>query len=84
MGSGARAHRSSTTSTGAYVMGNTSTTVTAIPVATGSLEKTETVHRFFSLEYQNCSSAPFPVVSHFPASLVNAVTRYNYLISDVG
>ena len=43
-----------------------------------------TVNRLFSLEYRLSSSAPFPVANPFPAALIDAVTGYNYLVSDLG
>lgn len=54
------------------------------PVITGLLNKTKTVNRLFSLEYRLSSSAPFPTVNPFPAALIDAVTGYNYLLSQVG
>ena len=53
-------------------------------MVTGLLEKTETVNRLFALEYRNSSSAPFHVANPFPAALIDAITGYNYLVSEVG
>lgn len=69
---------------GAYTMGSASPSITATPMATGLLEKTETVNRFFSLEYRISSSAPFPVANPFPAALIDAIAGYDYLISELG
>ena len=54
------------------------------PVITGLLDKTKTVNRLFSLEYRLSSSAPFPTANPFPAALIDAITGYNYLTSQVG
>jgi len=54
------------------------------PVITGLLEKTNSVNRLFSLEYRLSSSTPFPIANPFPAALIDAVTGYNYLISELG
>jgi len=54
------------------------------PVITGLLGKTKSVDRLFSLEYRLSSSAPFPVSNPFPAALIDAVTGYNYLITELG
>ena len=53
------------------------------PVITGLLEKTKSVNRLFSLEYRLSSTSPFPVANPFPAALVDAITGYNYLISEL-
>ena len=54
------------------------------PVVKGLLGKTKTVDRLFAVEYRLSSSAPFPVANPFPAALIDAVTGYNYLISELG
>jgi len=54
------------------------------PIITGLLEKTKSVNRLFSLEYRLSSSTPFPVANPFPAALIDAITGYNYLISELG
>ena len=69
---------------GAYVMGSASPSQTATPMAKGLLEQTNTVNRVFSLEYRISSSAPFPVANPFPAALIDALTGYNYLITELG
>ena len=69
---------------GAYVVGSASPSFNVTPIATGLLEKTETVNRFFSLEYRISSSAPFHVANPFPTALIDAVTGYNYLVFDLG
>lgn len=69
---------------GAYVMETAHPYGISTPVITGLLEKTKTVGRLFSLEYRLSSSAPFPTANPFPAALIDAVTGYNYLISQVG
>ena len=54
------------------------------PVITGLLEKTKSVNRLFSLEYRLSSTTPFHVANPFPAALIDAVTGYNYLTSELG
>lgn len=54
------------------------------PVITGLLENTKSVNRLFSLEYRLSSSAPFFTANPFPAALIDAVTGYNHLISELG
>ena len=54
------------------------------PILTGLLENTKSVNRLFSLEYRLSSTTPFSVANPFPAALIDAVTGYNYLISDLG
>jgi acetyl esterase/lipase len=69
---------------GAYIMETAHPHGISTPVITGLLEETKTVNRLFSLEYRLSSSAPFPTANPFPAALIDAVTGYNYLISQVG
>lgn len=40
--------------------------------------------RIFALEYRLSSAAPFEAANPFPASLIDAITGYHYLIDDVG
>jgi len=54
------------------------------PIITGLLNKIKSVDRLFSLEYRLSSSAPFPISNPFPAALIDAVTGYNYLITELG
>ena len=65
-------------------MGSASPSPVVTPIARGLLEETNSVNRLFSLEYRISSSAPFPVANPFPAALIDAVTGYNYLISELG
>jgi len=65
-------------------MGSASPCFTTTPLVVGLLGKTNTVNRLFSLEYRTSSSAPFPVANPFPAALIDAVTGYNHLISELG
>lgn len=65
-------------------METASPSFTTSPMAMGLLEKTETTSRLFSLEYRTSSSAPFPLANPFPAALIDAVTGYNYLLSELG
>lgn len=69
---------------GAYIMETAHPSGISTPVITGLLEKTKTVNRLFSLEYRLSSSSPFPTANPFPAALIDAVTGYNYLISELG
>lgn len=69
---------------GAYIMETAHPQGISTPVVTGLLEKAKSVNRLFSLEYRLSSSAPFPTANPFPAALIDAVTGYNYLISELG
>ncbi|KAF9644832.1 alpha/beta-hydrolase [Thelephora ganbajun] len=69
---------------GAYIMETAHPNGISTPVIMGLLAKTKTVNRLFSLEYRLSSSAPLPIANPFPAALIDAVTGYNYLISELG
>ena len=69
---------------GAYIMETAHPNGISTPVITGLLGKVKTVNRLFSLEYRLSSSAPFPTANPFPSALIDAVTGYNYLISELG
>ena len=69
---------------GAYVMETASPSSRLTPVVMKLLEETNTMNRLFSLEYRVSSSAHFRVANPFPAALIDAVTGYNYLISELG
>lgn len=69
---------------GAYIMETAHPNGISTPVITGLLEKTKSVNRLFSLEYRLSSSTPFPIANPFPAALIDAITGYNYLISELG
>jgi acetyl esterase/lipase len=68
---------------GAYVMASASPSTIVTPLVTPLLANTETVNRLFSLEYRTSSSVPFVVANPFPAALIDAVTGYNYLVSEL-
>lgn len=69
---------------GAYIMETAHPNGISTPILTGLLEKTKSVNRLFSLEYRLSSTSPLPVANPFPAALIDAITGYNYLISDLG
>lgn len=69
---------------GAYIMETAHPNGISTPVITGLLGKTKSVNRLFSLEYRLSSSTPFPTANPFPAALIDAITGYNYLISELG
>ena len=69
---------------GAYIMSTAHPNGASTPVITELLDKTKSIDRLFSLEYRLSSSAPFPVANPFPAALIDAVTGYNYLITELG
>jgi acetyl esterase/lipase len=69
---------------GAYALGSAHPRGGAGAMIAALLEKTESVNRLFSLEYRLSSSAPFPTANPFPAALIDAVTGYNHLVSDLG
>ncbi|KAJ7451008.1 alpha/beta-hydrolase, partial [Mycena galericulata] len=51
---------------------------------TGPLLAHTTIRRTFALEYRLCSAAPYPAANPFPASLLDAVAGYQYLVRDLG
>ena len=70
---------------GAYIVGSASPPPgVTTPMATVLLEKTTTVNRLFSLEYRISSSAPLTLENPFPTALIDAVTGYSYLTSELG
>lgn len=69
---------------GGYIMSTAHPDGVSTALVTGLLEKTKTVNRLFTLEYRLSSTSPLPVANPFPAALIDAVTGYNYLISELG
>ncbi|KAJ7072245.1 Alpha/Beta hydrolase protein, partial [Mycena amicta] len=49
-------------------------------IVRGLLEKVDSVHRTFSIEYRLSSTAPFPRENPFPTALVDVLAGYSYLI----
>ncbi|KAJ6587015.1 Alpha/Beta hydrolase protein [Mycena vulgaris] len=49
----------------------------------GLLERVDSVHRTFTIEYRLASTTPFPVANPFPAALIDALTGYNYLVNKL-
>ena len=40
--------------------------------------------RIFGLEYRLSSAPPFKAANPFPASLIDAISGYRYLVEDIG
>ncbi|TBU48326.1 alpha/beta-hydrolase [Dichomitus squalens] len=69
---------------GGHVMGSARPGGGSMPIFKGFLEHLGPNLRIFALEYRISSAAPFEPANPFPASLVDAVAGYRYLIEDVG
>ncbi|KAJ7217967.1 Alpha/Beta hydrolase protein [Mycena pura] len=52
-------------------------------IARGLLERVDSVHRTFSIEYRLSSTTPYPVANPFPTALLDALTGYNYLVNTL-
>ncbi|KAF7306130.1 Abhydrolase-3 domain-containing protein [Mycena chlorophos] len=50
-------------------------------IVRGLLQKVDSVHRTFSIEYRLSSTSPYPEENAFPAALVDAIAGYAYLVS---
>ena len=48
------------------------------------LKQTDKTSRLFALDYRISSTEPYEVSGAFPAALLDAVSGYNYLVSDLG
>ena len=55
-----------------------------MPIHQGYLAHLGPNLRVFSLEYRLSSAAPFAPANPFPASLLDAIAGYKYLVSDLG
>ncbi|KAI0037123.1 Alpha/Beta hydrolase protein [Vararia minispora EC-137] len=66
---------------GGYIMGGAGPGEMAIPdICNGLIDHISCVKRVFALEYRLSSSAPFKAANPFPASLLDAVAGYRYLV----
>ncbi|KAJ7346719.1 alpha/beta-hydrolase [Mycena albidolilacea] len=52
-------------------------------IARGLLDRVDSVHRTFTIEYRLSSTKPYPEQYPFPTALLDAVTGYNYLINTL-
>ncbi|KAJ6593993.1 Alpha/Beta hydrolase protein [Mycena capillaripes] len=50
-------------------------------IARGLLDRVDSVHRTFTIEYRLSSTKPFPEENSFPAALIDAISGYNYLVN---
>ncbi len=55
-----------------------------MPIHQGYLDHLGPNLRVFSLEYRLSSAAPFESANPFPASLIDAIAGYRYLVEDLG
>ncbi|KAJ7783274.1 alpha/beta-hydrolase [Mycena metata] len=52
-------------------------------IARGLLERVDSVHRTFTIEYRLSSTKPYKEENPFPAALLDALTGYNYLVNTL-
>ncbi|KAK7057107.1 Abhydrolase-3 domain-containing protein [Favolaschia claudopus] len=52
-------------------------------IARGLLDRVDTVHRTFTIEYRLSSTKPYPEEHPFPTALLDALTGYNYLVNTL-
>ncbi|KAJ6499984.1 Alpha/Beta hydrolase protein [Mycena vitilis] len=52
-------------------------------IARGLLERVDSVHRTFTIEYRLSSTKPYKEENSFPAALVDALQGYDYLINTL-
>jgi acetyl esterase/lipase len=52
-------------------------------IARALLDRVDSVHRTFTIEYRLSSTKPFTVANPFPAALIDALTGYNYLVNKL-
>ncbi|KAF8057580.1 alpha/beta-hydrolase [Lyophyllum atratum] len=69
---------------GGHVSGSSNPRADSAPIVPVLLEKTSVVERAFALEYRLSSAPPFEAANPFPASLIDAIAGYKYLIDDLG
>ncbi|EJF61521.1 alpha/beta-hydrolase [Dichomitus squalens LYAD-421 SS1] len=67
---------------GAHVSGSAHPKDVTGPLYEGYLKHLNV--RIFAIEYRLSSTAPFEAANPFPASLIDAVAGYRYLVEDVG
>lgn len=66
-------------------MGSSHPTSLAANIVRGFLEKCpHAIDRAFALEYRLASSSPYPAANPFPASVIDALSGYRYLVEDLG
>ncbi|KAJ7178440.1 endoplasmic reticulum protein [Mycena crocata] len=68
---------------GAYTRLSAHPTDPTAAIARGLLERVDSVHRTFTIEYRLSSAKPFPVANPFPSALLDALTGYNYLVNTL-
>ncbi|KAH9885837.1 alpha/beta-hydrolase [Cubamyces lactineus] len=69
---------------GAHIMGGAHSSHSTGPCYQGYLEHFGSNIRVFVPEYRLASASPFPAANPFPASLLDAIASYRYLVQDVG
>ncbi|KAI9061123.1 alpha/beta-hydrolase [Trametes sanguinea] len=69
---------------GGHIMGSAHPKTPIGPVYEGYLQHLGPNTRIFGLQYRLSSAAPFTPANPFPASLLDAIAGYRYLIHDVG
>ncbi|OSC98290.1 alpha/beta-hydrolase [Trametes coccinea BRFM310] len=69
---------------GGHVMGGSHPSTSMGPGYEGYLKHFGPNTRIFGLEYRLSSAAPFTPANPFPASLLDAIAGYRYLLHDVG
>ncbi|KAF8210370.1 alpha/beta-hydrolase [Mycena galopus ATCC 62051] len=52
-------------------------------ITRGLLDRVDSVHRTFTIEYRLSSTKPYPEEHPFPTALLDALTGYNYLINTL-
>lgn len=49
----------------------------------GLLDRVDSIHRTFTIEYRLSSTKPYDVANPFPAALIDALTGYHYLVQTL-
>ncbi|KAF7376227.1 Abhydrolase-3 domain-containing protein [Mycena sanguinolenta] len=52
-------------------------------ITRGLLDRVDSVHRTFTIEYRLSSTKPYPEEHSFPTALLDALTGYNYLVNTL-
>ncbi|KAJ7743938.1 Alpha/Beta hydrolase protein [Mycena maculata] len=68
---------------GGYVSLSAHPTDPTAGIVRGLLERVDSIHRTFAIEYRLSSTTPYPVANPFPAALLDALTGYNYLVNTL-
>ncbi|KAJ7446150.1 Alpha/Beta hydrolase protein [Mycena galericulata] len=68
---------------GAYTRLSAHPTDPTARIARGLLERVDSIHRTFTIEYRLSSTKPYPVAHPFPTALLDALTGYNYLVNTL-